>query len=252
VACRMVVGADGRQSSVRRALGVEMAHQESAYTLGGLLVRGDGWPAHAANGTEGSAYFLIFPRPDHLARLYLAVEPGPHTGGADRTAHFLDTFRLDCLPYGEALAEAEPAGPCAYVRGSDSWTDDPVVEGVVLIGDAAGWTDPIIGEGLSVAMRDARMVSEVLLGEDWSPSAFTPYVEERAERCRRLRIGAHLMTETRCTFTPEGRARRDAFGAEMMTNPLSLGLMFSLFAGPETAPAEAFAPENVNRILALT
>ncbi|MCU0260208.1 MAG: hypothetical protein MUE78_04240, partial [Ilumatobacteraceae bacterium] len=221
------------------------------YLLGGLLVRGEGWPEHAANGTEGAAHFLIFPRPDHLARLYLAVEPGPHTGGADRTAHFLESFRLDCLPYGEALASAEPAGPCAYVRGSDSWTDRPVADGVVLIGDAAGWTDPIIGEGLSVAMRDARMVADVLLGDDWSLEAFEPYVRERAERCRRLRMGAHVVTEMRCTFTPAGRQRREAFGAGMMTDPLSLGLMISLLAGPETAPDEAFTQDNVDRLLAL-
>jgi hypothetical protein len=32
---------------------------------------------------------------------------------------------------------------------------------------------------------------------------------------------------------------------------LSLALLVSLFAGPESAPPEVFAPENVQRVLSL-
>ena len=252
VTCRIVVGADGRQSTVRKGLGIEMAYEESAYLLGGLLVKGDGLPDLAVQGTEGDTYFLVFPRREGVTRLYVGCAPGPDTKGADRAGPFLERFRLDCLPYGNAIAGSEPVGPCAYLPGSDSWTDRPLAEGVVLIGDAAGWTDPLIGEGLSMAMRDARMVSEVLLGSDWSVGAFEPYCVERRERSRRLRLGGQVITELRCTFTPEGRARRDAFGADTFANPLTLEFMVSLFAGPETASAEAFAPENIDRMLSLS
>jgi hypothetical protein len=37
----------------------------------------------------------------------------------------------------------------------------------------------------------------------------------------------------------------------MRSDPLSLGLMLSGLVGPETAPAEAFEPANVERILHL-
>lgn len=40
--------------------------------------------------------------------------------------------------------------------------------GVVLIGDAAGYNDPVLGQGLSIAVRDVRFVAEALLAEpDW-------------------------------------------------------------------------------------
>ena len=39
----------------------------------------------------------------------------------------------------------------------------PYVDGVVLIGDAAGHNDPIIGQGLSIALRDARIVRDLVL-----------------------------------------------------------------------------------------
>jgi len=251
VDCRFIVGADGRQSTVRRALGIDMRYEESKYLLGGMLVRGEGWSDASVSGTEGDVHFLIFPRPNGFARLYVACAPGPHTSGSDKARHFLDSFRLECIPYGDALADAEQAGPVAYVPGSDSWIDRPVGSNVVLVGDAAGWTDPIIGEGLSMAMRDARMVAEVLLADDWSVDAFEPYAVERAERSRRLRISGRVITELRCTFGPEGRARREAFGVEVQSNPLTVALAACCIGGPENAPPEAFTDENVERILSL-
>ena len=212
--CRLVVGADGRHSTVRRNLGIVLQQQESKAQLGGLLVEGaHEWPAdRAAIGTEGDRHFLAFPRPNGYVRLYLAVDAARDMGGADKASAILDGFRLACVPGSERLADAIPAGPAAFYRGTDTWSDQLAVDGAVLVGDAAGWSDPVIGQGLAVAMRDVRMVADVLgAGDDWSPSAFEPYATERAERMRRLRVSAFVDTELRCTFTPQGQARRQAF-----------------------------------------
>jgi len=251
--CRLVVGADGRQSTVRRDLGIELHKVESKATLGGLLVRAD-WSDDASFvGSEGDQYYLGFPRPNGYVRLYRACEPSDATAGPDRAQRMLDAFRLASLPDSDRLAAGEIAGPCSFYLGSDSWTERPLDEGVVLVGDAAGWSDPIIGEGLSVALRDARSVADVLRStDDWSTEAFEPYVTERAERMRRLRTVAHVTTTNRCTFTDEGIAQRRAFSAQMPTDPLILGLMLSSLMGPETGPAEAFEPSNIERILNLS
>jgi 2-polyprenyl-6-methoxyphenol hydroxylase-like FAD-dependent oxidoreductase len=254
VRSRIVVGADGRHSTVRRAMGLEFEQVTSGRVLGGLLVRSDEWPAdRAAIGTEGDVHYLIFPRPDGYVRLYIACEKGARTSGADRGVELQQAFRLGSIPGSDSLAGAEPAGPCAYVAGSDTWTSEgPMVDGAVLVGDAAGWSDPIIGQGLSVALRDARSVADILLADDdWSSAAFEPYVVERAERMRRLRIGGHLQTEVRATFTPEGRARRAAFRDELVTEPMTVAPVLALLTGPETAPPEAFDDANVERILSL-
>jgi 2-polyprenyl-6-methoxyphenol hydroxylase-like FAD-dependent oxidoreductase len=111
------------------------------------------------------------------------------------------------LPCGEALADARPAGPCHGYPNADSWIDEPVAPGVVLLGDAAGHNDPTIGQGLSITLRDVRLVSEVLLGGgDWSVSAFSPYVEERRERMRRLRFAGRLVSALNAEFTEEARS----------------------------------------------
>jgi len=253
--CRLVVGADGRASSVRRQLGLTLEQTEPRIWGSGMLVEGlDEWPVHrCAGGTEGDLHYFVFPRAGGVARLYqmYALDQKARFTGPDRQRAFLESFRLECLPLGDAIAEAAPAGPCAGYPMHDTWTDTVAVPGVVLIGDAAGYNDPIIGEGLSIALRDARSVSDVVSNErEWSPDEFSAYAVERRERMRRLRLCAFLDTELRCTFTPKGRERRASVFRRVASDPLVAATFVTAIAGPETAPAEAFEPENINRLLA--
>jgi 2-polyprenyl-6-methoxyphenol hydroxylase-like FAD-dependent oxidoreductase len=111
----------------------------------------------------------------------------------------------------------------------------------VLIGDAAGYSSPIIGVGLSCALRDARTVRDVLRGGDWSPAAFAGYAEERRERQRRLLVMSAFIA---AAFSDAGSdaeqaARRERLTAMMESEPLLLPLIVGIHAGPELAPPEA-------------
>ncbi|MGH9889223.1 MAG: NAD(P)/FAD-dependent oxidoreductase, partial [bacterium] len=143
-----------------------------------------------------------------------------------------------------------PAGPCHSYGNEDSWTDSPVAAGVVLIGDAAGHNDPIIGQGLSITLRDVRIVSDLLLaGGDWSPAAFAPYTEERRERMRRLRFAAALHSRLENEFGPEAEARR-LRASELQLKDPSLALWFvAAFVGPDALPAAAFDDSVRERLL---
>jgi 2-polyprenyl-6-methoxyphenol hydroxylase-like FAD-dependent oxidoreductase len=257
LSCRLVVGADGRSSSVRRQLGYPL-HQSEVVTMGGGLLI-DGLdplpPGGCVDGIEGDLHFFLFPRAGGQVRLYLnfSVSQRGRFSGPDRVREVLDSFRLSCLPSGELIAAAAPAGPATFYPWNDSWTDTPCAPGVVLIGDAAGWNDPIIGQGLSIALRDARMVADLLrLGDDWTPAVFDSYRTERAERMRRLRICAGVRTAMACTFSEQGRQRRVAFGEALPNDELAAAAtLLPGFAGPEAAPAEAFEPDNIERILSM-
>ncbi|HVL03648.1 MAG TPA: FAD-dependent monooxygenase [Acidimicrobiales bacterium] len=256
VRCRMIVGADGRHSTVRRQLGIDL-HETDPVTIGaGMLVDElPDWPADLnATATEDDLYLLAFPRPGARVRLYLlwsAAENQRFTG-KQRQEEFLSACRFQSVPYGDAIAAARPAGPCSSYPMNDSWCDRIAVEGAVLVGDAAGWNDPVIGQGVSIALRDARMVSDVLLGQsDWLPSAFEEYATERAERLRRLRIDAQLTTALQCTFGPEGTAFRRRWSEAAGGNRLLLAPFLAGLVGPELVPSRAFSDTNVERILAL-
>ncbi|HEX4103270.1 MAG TPA: FAD-dependent oxidoreductase [Pseudonocardiaceae bacterium] len=254
--CRLVVGADGRMSKVRRRLGIELHQTTPRIMIGGMLIDGlHAWPAHQFSlGTEGDLLYYVFPRANGLARLYLGhdiAQKGRFTG-PDREAEFLAACGFRCIPGSEMFRAANPAGPCAFYPMNDTWTEQPYAPGVVLIGDAAGWNDPIIGQGLSIALRDVRMVTDVLrAGSDWSAPAFTGYGEERRERMRRLRVAAQLSTDLATTFTPAGAARRRVYNAVWQTDPVLGGPRLAQLVGPDNLPAASFSQVAVDRILAL-
>ena len=243
--CRLVVGADGRESAVRRQAGIAQHGTQPRLLMAGMLVEDlRGWPEeHITIGTEGDLVFFIVPQGSGRARLYLlwsCDEPRRFAGPAGPRT-FLDSFRFACVPESEGIAESRPAGPCATYPMRDTWTDCPIVDGLALIGDAAGYSDPHIGQGLSVALRDVRVLSELLMAsDDWSPGALQPYVEERAERLRRLRFCNAVATTLRGEFGDEPRERRRRARALMQAEP-ELGLWRrATMAGPESVPASAF------------
>jgi len=250
---RIVIGADGRGSQVRKQAGIELHRDATHHLFAGLLVEGaDAWPAEQqAIGVEDDGHFLIFPQGGGRARLYLGYALAQHKRltGPDAAARFLEAFRLRCLPGAEVIANARPAGPCHSYGNEDAWTDAPLAPGVVLIGDAAGHNDPIIGQGLSITFRDVRLVSEALLAsEDWSPRAFEPYAEERRERMRRLRFSARMTSELENEFGPEAEARRGRAHDRLAADP-TLGMwLFAAFIGPERLPASAFEPAVRERL----
>jgi len=256
VRCKLVVGADGRGSGIRKQAGIGLHRDPTHHLFAGLLVDGaDAWPAAVQmTGVERDAHFLVFPQGDGRVRLYLgySLEQRQRLNGPDATEHFLAAFRLTGVPEADALANARPAGPCQAYGNEDTWTDAPVTDGVVLIGDAAGHNDPIIGQGLSITLRDVRMVSDILLaGTDWSPAAFASYAEERHERMRRLRFVAALVSSLENEFGAAAEARRLRARALQENDPSLLYWFLAAFAGPDAMPPTAFEPSIRERLLAL-
>jgi menaquinone-9 beta-reductase len=246
VQCRLVVGADGRNSMVRRSLGFTVEHDEPHHLFSGLLIDGaDAWPEDLqVTGTEDDVHYLAFPQGQGRVRLYLGWQlDDPHRfSGPGGPQRFIDRFtKLTSLPGADILGAAAPVSPCATYANEDAWIDEPVVPGVVLIGDAAGWNDPITGQGLSIALRDIRVVSELLLANaDWAVETLKPYVSERNERMRRLRFSAHLTAVLSNEFGPDARARRVRAHERVAANP-QLGMSRAIvMVGPEMAPPDAF------------
>ncbi len=249
VRARLVIGADGRASEVREALAIPLTVEAPRTLLAGLLVdRAEAWdPDSWAISTEGDVCCGVFPQGGGRARVYGWWDLGQRRrfAGPEGPAAFLSAFRLDCFPTPEAIAAARPSGPLVTFLNNETEAEVPFVEGGVLIGDAAGWTDPLSGCGLSSAWRDARVVSEILLAsDDWSPAAFAPYATERRERLRRLRFITEIESTLACTFTEEGRARRRQFQRRLASDPAVAAHLIANLAGPDAQPPQAFTPAH--------
>lgn len=246
---RMIVGADGRTSQVREACGIILHQDKPHHWFAGLLVEdAAGWPSDLQGiGTEGDFAYLAFPQGGGRVRVYggYALDQAQRFKGPQGAQRFLDAFRMESSPLNAHLAAGRPAGPLFSYFNADSWTDEPFVEGAVLVGDSAGWNDPISGLGLSITYRDVRIVSELLKGsDDWGPALLAPYAEERAERMRRLRFAAAITAKLDMEFGPAAAERRRRYHERASADP-SVGLHgLAVMAGPEAAPAEFFTPEG--------
>jgi menaquinone-9 beta-reductase len=251
---RLLVGADGRASQVREASGIALHQDKPHHWFAGLLVDGaEGWDdGLQAIGTEGDFGFLTFPQGNGRVRIYggYALDQAQRFRGPDGPRRFLDAFAMSCSPENRHIVAGEPAGPLFSYFNNDSWTDEPFGKGVVLVGDAAGWNDPIIGLGLSITYRDVRVVSDLLKADDdWASLSFASYAEERAERMRRLRFVASLKATIDMEFGEAAKARRRSLFERSAADP-SLGAHgFAVLAGPEAMPPEVFTEEHRAHVL---
>lgn len=237
----LIVGADGRNSIVRRAADKTLNRHKANHYVAGLLV--EGLPDEAMGfdtlAVDDGRFVLAFPQGEGRARVYVCHDSSGKAryAGDQATEHLLEDADIPCLPFGEAIATSTPIGPCRSYPGHDTWLDEPASSGVVLVGDSAGYQSPIIATGLSSALRDARMVVEAVTdGTDHGD--FREYSSERAERGRRLRFVSALY-ET--LSTGPGAARRFHTASQRMQENPDLGRWRAaqLF-GPELPPAEAF------------
>ena len=256
VQAHIVVGAEGRRSEVRTAAAIPLHQDKPHHWFAGLLVENvrDLDPRRQTIGTEGDFGFLTFPQGNGRVRVYggYALEEKGRFHGEDGARRFLEAFRMTCAPQNAALAEGTPAGPLFSYFNNDSWTDEPFSEGCVLIGDAAGWNDPINGLGLSITYRDVRMVSDILKETPAGQAPnFAPYAEERAERMRRLRFAGQLQASLDMEFGEAARERRRQYHERKAADP-TLGMHgVAIMAGPEAAPAEIFTEAHRARVLGL-
>jgi len=253
---RLIVGADGRASTVRRQASIELQKQEPPHFIAGLLVSDLDVPDNDFLTTEKGMFFATFVQKDGWARIYVcpSTEDPQRFAGPDGPAKILQWgAELESVPFAKAFGNGSVAGPCATYPGDDTWTAEPYSDGVLLIGDAAGHNNPLVGQGLSLAMRDVRLVSELLLsGAPWSRELFAEYGAERVERMRRVRFTANYAVHLLADGTSRGRARREAFRRALQGGDFSLvPPLLTMYSGPQEADAAIFEQPVMDRIVSL-
>jgi len=253
VRCRLIVGADGRGSTVRRQLSIPLAEAPLDHLLAGLLIEdAHGWPEDLQSvGKVGDIHYLVFPQGGGRIRLYAdyAYAGRARFTSEDGAQEMLALFNMPQVPHSDAIARGRPAGPCKSWPSQDAWVDVPCAPGAVLIGDAAGYNDPILGQGMSVTLRDVRRVGDILTrSEDWSAGQFQPYVDERRERMRRLRFTASFVTTLMARFGEVDVERRIRAMTLFARQPELAAVIQAAFMGPERVAAQYFTAEHYERV----
>lgn len=170
---RLIVGADGRQSQARRQAGFSVSRDPNRLLISGVLFAGMQSAEAAVHlfvaPTFGHAS-LLFPLGDGRMRLYFTTGRRTEHRRLSGNADVADFIKY-CIETGvpaDWFTAAQVAGPLGTFEGADVWVDHPYNDGVVLIGDAAAANDPCFGCGLSLTLRDVRVLRDLLLAmADW-------------------------------------------------------------------------------------
>ncbi len=170
---RLVVGADGRGSLVRKWTGFTVHQDPERLLITGVLLENMPLPQ------EDTSYYIInptigqgvplFPQGNGRVRAYLVHTKATSSrlqGEGDFPRFVAESVRSGAPS--EWYEGVRVAGPLATFDGADTWVDHPYSPGVALIGDAAAASDPSWGQGLSLTLRDVRVLRDQLLThKDW-------------------------------------------------------------------------------------
>ncbi len=213
VTARLIVGADGRDSQVAHLAGFERRADPDELLAAGMLVEGDMDTGDAMNVFIGhaagriAAVTRIAPG-RYRVYLFHHVDATPRRLSGSRDVEAAFSYLRDAGVPGEWLADARQEGPLATFDGAHRWIERPYRDGVVLVGDAAGASDPSWGSGLSRTLRDVRLLRDVLVSvPDW-PRAADEYAGQHDEFWERLRDIERLTTKALMSVGPDGASRR--------------------------------------------
>ena len=156
----IIVGAEGVNSIVREATIGKFSKKHLAQTYGYIL---SGIPdrQYITKFLDIEGYLFVISRVDHAS-----VGIGAMLGTESRTSLYkrLDDFIYD--NYSGFKIEKQFSALVPTVT-DDNLFDKPCCgENWLLIGDAAGHVDPVVGEGIYFALESAKLAAQAILNED--------------------------------------------------------------------------------------
>jgi flavin-dependent dehydrogenase len=243
---RIVIGADGRNSLVAKAMGAPEYNVRTALTCGYYAYWGVS-PHIPAIHPLPRRVVISFPTNDGLTVTYVAFPRDDF----EEVRSDLDRFMMDTLSlvadFKEPFRRATRAGPIMGMRDLPNFFRKAHGDGWALVGDAAYHKDPIIAQGISDAFRSAEWLADAVHA---GFSGTRPLSEALAEYQRLRDEQFAPMYDLSCSLAslepppPETLALYEA----LRTNPVDRNRFFGTLGGA-VPPSEYYAQENLQRII---
>jgi flavin-dependent dehydrogenase len=164
---RVVIAADGRHSKLAFGMGLaEYAPRPKRWAFGAYYVGVDGLTTHGEMHIRADGYIGVAPLPGGIANVCVVrelknvfraqrVNADSMVGVAVRR----DPVLRDRFAQARQVSEVTSLGPLAVDCRAAGYP------GLLLAGDAAGFVDPMTGDGLRFALRGGELAAEAALRE---------------------------------------------------------------------------------------
>jgi 2-polyprenyl-6-methoxyphenol hydroxylase-like FAD-dependent oxidoreductase len=244
---RVVIGADGRNSFVARAVQAPeydvrpgrtcayYSYWSGAQTEGAELFPRDGRMIITGPTNDGLQIVVVFWPRDEFKAVRGDVEK------SFREAVALAPSLAERLEAGERVDRFYGIGELPF------WYRKPFGPGWALVGDAGYHKDPVTAQGITDAFRDAELLADALDAGSGGgrplDDALGEYERARNEETR----GLYELTYELASLAAPPPEQQALFGA-LRDNEEEAGRFFGVIAGT-VRPDEFFAPDNLARIM---
>ncbi len=231
---RLLAGADGGRSLVRRHLGGAGVSDDPHHAIGGALVRNIRLPADSAHQAFfPGGFVMVFPQQDDQSRVYYvcSTQEAAELQRTRQPAALLERLHA-VLPPSATRHMSGTDTPVGFFSNAETVATVTHGPGTVLIGDAAGSNDPSQGHGLSLVFRDIRdLAGRLSAPSDWSPIP-AAFAEERSRDYRVLRAHAGWVAPLSTETGPHIDALRERVARAREIDPTGEGFGALFATGP--------------------
>ncbi len=174
ISARLVIAADGRGSMCRKWGNFSVREAPVDFLFAGVVLNG-------LSAAENLVYFIFNPEFGTIVgfipigknrfRAYFGYPKSSsyRMQGEQMLSQFVSESAKAFPKASQLYQGARCIGPLASFDVSESWVQHPYADGVALIGDAAGTSDPTFGQGLNLTLRDVRVLrDELSTNSDWN------------------------------------------------------------------------------------
>ncbi len=244
---RLVIGADGRNSVVAKAVQAEKYHEQPALSMAYYTY----WADVPISGGEiygrGPRAIGLWPTNDGLVMSYHARPVSEfHAFRSNIEANFLSTF--DLVPeLGQRMRSGRRVEKFVGTADLPNYFHKPYGPGWALVGDAGLVKDPITGQGISAAFRDAELLVDALdlgfSGKQPLEAALAGYEQQR----NAAELPLYEFTLELASFAPPPLEQQLLFVA-LQHNQAATDQFFGMFTGA-VPMSKFFVPKNLFKII---
>lgn len=162
---RVLIAADGRTSRLAASLGLSrFAAKPRRWAYGTYFTGVSGMSSHGEMHIRGEGYVGVAPLPGGIANVCVVRErpnltPGEAAATVIANAIAADRTLRDRFAGAGAVSDVAVLGPLAVESVAAG------CPGMLLAGDAAGFVDPMTGDGLRFAIRGGELAAQAALSE---------------------------------------------------------------------------------------